>query len=127
MHIADRKLFQKSSYFIHIEELLSGHPNRSAGSQHVQDQYLTKGFMVKYNPHNHAHAKYCIAVGTADYQNKAAPEGLNQALLRRYHTMKYMKDLKKALSHHIGVIEESMAQYVECQDRIRHIKTLNWR
>ena len=83
--------------------------------------------MVKYNPHNHARAKYCIAVGTADYQNKAAPEGLNQTLLRRYHAMKYMKDLKKALSHHIGVLEESMAQYVECQDRIRHIKTLNWR
>ena len=41
--------------------------------------------------------------------------------------MKYMKDLKKALSHHIGVLEESMAQYVECQDRIRHIKTFNWR
>ena len=89
--------------------------------------YLVNRFMVKYNPHNNTHAKYCIAVGTADYQNKAAPEGLNQTLLRRYHAMKYMKDLKKALSHHIGVLEESMAQYVECQDRIRHIKTLNWR
>ena len=64
----DRKLFQKSSYFIHIEELLSGHPNRSTESQHVPDQFLTKGFMVKYNPHNNTHAKYSIAVGTADYQ-----------------------------------------------------------
>ena len=59
--------------------------------------------------------------------NQAAPDGWNQTLLRRYHAMKYMKDLKKALAHHIGVLEESMAQYVECQDRIRHIKTLNWR
>ena len=59
--------------------------------------------------------------------HKSAPEGLNRTLLRRYHAMKYMKDLKKALSHHIGVLEESMAQYVECQDRIRHIKTLNWK
>ena len=68
MKPGDRKLFQKSSYFIHIEELLSGHPNRSTESQHVPDQFLTKGFMVKYNPYNHAHAKYSIAVGTADYQ-----------------------------------------------------------
>lgn len=119
-------MFQKSSYFIHIEELLSGHPNRSAGSQHVPDQFITKGFMVKYK-HNNTDAKYSIAVGTVDYQNKAAPDGWNQTLLRRYHTMKYMKDLKKALAHHVGVLEESMAQYVECQDRIRHIKTLNWR
>lgn len=59
--------------------------------------------------------------------NQAAPDGLNQTLLRRYHAMKYMKDLKKALAHHVGVLEESMAQYVEYQDRIRHIKTLNWR
>ena len=41
--------------------------------------------------------------------------------------MKYMKDLKKALAQHVGVLEESMAQYVECQDRIRHITTHNWR
>ena len=68
MYAAGRKLFQKLSYFIHIEELLSGHPNRSAESQHVPDQFLTKGFMVKYNPHNHAQAKYSIADGTADYQ-----------------------------------------------------------
>lgn len=68
MYTAGRKMFQKSSYFIHIEELLSGHPSRSAGSQHVYDQYLTKVFMVMFNPHDHAHAKYNIAVGTADYQ-----------------------------------------------------------
>ena len=89
--------------------------------------YLVNRFMVKFNPYNNSHTKYSIVVGTADYQNKAAPDGWNQTLLRRYHAMKYMKDLKKALSHHIGVLEESMAQYVECQDRIRHIKTLNWR
>ena len=59
--------------------------------------------------------------------HKPAPEGLNHTLLRRYYAMKYMNDLKKALSHHVGVLEVSMAQYVECQDRIRHIKTLNWR
>lgn len=41
--------------------------------------------------------------------------------------MKYMKDLKKVLTRHVGVLEASMAQYVECQDRIRHITTLNWR
>ena len=41
--------------------------------------------------------------------------------------MKYMKNIKKTLAHHVGVLEEAMAQYVECQDRIRHIKTLNWR
>ena len=41
--------------------------------------------------------------------------------------MKYMKEIKKALAHHVGVLEEAMAQYVEYQDRIRHITTLNWR
>jgi len=41
--------------------------------------------------------------------------------------MKYMKDLKKAFAHHVCALEESMAQYVECQDRIRHITTYNWR
>ena len=59
--------------------------------------------------------------------HKPAPEGLNHTLLRRYYAMKYMKDLKKALAQHVGVLEESMAQYVECQDRIRHITTHNWR
>lgn len=34
--------------------------------------------------------------------------------------MKFMKDLKKAVAHHIDYIEEYMANYVEYQDRIRH-------
>lgn len=41
--------------------------------------------------------------------------------------MKYMNDLKKALASFVNCLEESMAQYVECQDRIRHITTLDWR
>ena len=41
--------------------------------------------------------------------------------------MKYMKDLKKALGHLVDYLEESMAQYVESQDRIHHITTLDWR
>ena len=41
--------------------------------------------------------------------------------------MKYMNDLKKALALLVDCLEESMAQYVECQDRIRHITTLDWR
>lgn len=41
--------------------------------------------------------------------------------------MKYMKDLKKALAHLVDYLEESMAQYVDYQDRIRHITTLDWR
>lgn len=41
--------------------------------------------------------------------------------------MNFMKDLKKALAHLVHYFEESMAQYVECQDRIHHITTLNWR
>lgn len=41
--------------------------------------------------------------------------------------MKYMNDLKKALAPLFVCLEESMAQYVECQDRIRHITTLDWR
>lgn len=41
--------------------------------------------------------------------------------------MKFMKDLKKALDHLVDYLEESMAQYVESQDRIRHITTLDWR
>ena len=41
--------------------------------------------------------------------------------------MKYMNDLKKALAHLIECLEEAMAQYIESQDRIRHITTLNWR
>ena len=69
MQCAGRKLFQKTSYFIHIEELLSGHPNRSAESQHVADPYRSNVFMEKLNPHDNAHAKYSIAAGTADYQS----------------------------------------------------------
>ena len=41
--------------------------------------------------------------------------------------MKYIKDLKKALGPLVDYLEESMAQYVESQDRIRHITTLVWR
>lgn len=37
--------------------------------------------------------------------------------------MKYMKNLKKALGPLVDYLEESMAQYVESQDRIRHITT----
>ena len=59
--------------------------------------------------------------------NQAAPDGLNQTLLRRYFTMKYIKDLKKALGPLVDYLEESMAQYVESQDRIRHLTTLDWR
>ena len=33
--------------------------------------------------------------------------------------MKYMKNLKKALGPLVDYLEESMAQYVESQDRIR--------
>ena len=41
--------------------------------------------------------------------------------------MKNMKDMKNAMVHLIGYLEETMAQYVEDQDRIRHITTLDWR
>ena len=41
--------------------------------------------------------------------------------------MKYMKNLKKALGPLVDYLEESMTQYVESQDRIRHITTLDWR
>ena len=41
--------------------------------------------------------------------------------------MKYMNNLKKALGPLFDYLEESMAQYVESQDRIRHITTLDWR
>ena len=41
--------------------------------------------------------------------------------------MKTMKDMKKALAHLVFYFEESMAQYVENQDRIRHITTLDWK
>lgn len=41
--------------------------------------------------------------------------------------MKYIKDLKKALGPLVDYLEESMAQYVESQDQIRHITTLDWR
>lgn len=41
--------------------------------------------------------------------------------------MKYMKNLKKALGPLVDYLEESMAHYVESQDRIRHITTLDWR
>ena len=56
-----------------------------------------------------------------------ASDGLNQTLYRRYFTMKYMKNLKKALGPLVDYLEESMARYVESQDRIRHITTLDWR
>ena len=39
--------------------------------------------------------------------------------------MKYMKKLKKALGPLVDYLEESMTQYVESQDRIRHITTLD--
>ena len=41
--------------------------------------------------------------------------------------MNNMKDMKKAMGHLFGYLEESMAQYVESQDRIRHITTIDWR
>ena len=41
--------------------------------------------------------------------------------------MEYMKDMKKALAQLVDYLEESMAQYVESQDRIRHITTHDWR
>ena len=41
--------------------------------------------------------------------------------------MKYMNGLKKALAPLVDYLEKSMAQYVECQDRIRHFTTLDWR
>lgn len=41
--------------------------------------------------------------------------------------MKNIKNMKKALAHIVCLFEESMAQYVESQDRIRHITTLDWR
>ena len=37
------------------------------------------------------------------------------------------KDMKKALTHLVDYLEESMAQYVESQDRIHHITTHDWR
>lgn len=41
--------------------------------------------------------------------------------------MKNMKDMKKAMARLVNYLEETMAQYVESQDRIRHITTLDWR
>ena len=41
--------------------------------------------------------------------------------------MKNMKDMKHAVAHLIHYLEETMAQYVESQDRIRHVTTLDWR
>ena len=41
--------------------------------------------------------------------------------------MMNMKDMKKALAQLVDYLEESMAQYVESQDRIRHVTTLDWR
>ena len=41
--------------------------------------------------------------------------------------MKNTKDMKKAMAHFVEYLEEAMAQYVESQDRIRHINTLDWR
>ena len=41
--------------------------------------------------------------------------------------MMNMKDMKKALAQLVDYLEESMAQYVESQDRIRHITTHDWR
>lgn len=41
--------------------------------------------------------------------------------------MKYMKDMKKATAHLIDYLEKAMADYVEIQDRIRHISTYDWR
>ena len=41
--------------------------------------------------------------------------------------MKYLKDLHKSMSRHVEYLEETMAQYVESQDRIRHVTTLDWR
>ena len=79
--------------------------------------------MVKLNSHNNSY----ITVGITDNNIEAAPAGLYQTLLRRYFTMKYIKDLKKALGPLVDYLEESMAQYVESQDRIRHITTLDRR
>ena len=41
--------------------------------------------------------------------------------------MKNMKDMKHAVAHLVYYLEETMAQYVESQDRIRHITTHDWR
>ena len=41
--------------------------------------------------------------------------------------MKNMKDMKHAVAQLIHYLEETMAQYVESQDRIRHITTHDWR
>ena len=41
--------------------------------------------------------------------------------------MKYMKDMKKATAQLIDYLEETMADYVENQDRIRHISIHDWR
>lgn len=41
--------------------------------------------------------------------------------------MEYMKDMKKAAAHLIDYVEKAMADYVENQDRIRHISTHDWR
>lgn len=40
--------------------------------------------------------------------------------------MKYMKDMKKAAAHLIDYLEKAMADYVENQDRIRHISIHDW-
>ena len=41
--------------------------------------------------------------------------------------MKNMKDMKNAMARLAGYLEETMAEYVESQDRIRHINTMDWR
>ena len=41
--------------------------------------------------------------------------------------MMNMKDMKKVMALLVDYLEESMAQYVESQDRIRHITTHDWR
>ena len=41
--------------------------------------------------------------------------------------MKDTKNMKTTLAHLVEYLEETMAQYVESQDRIRHITTLDWR
>ena len=41
--------------------------------------------------------------------------------------MMNMKDMKNVMARLVDYLEESMAQYVESQDRIRHITTHDWR
>ena len=41
--------------------------------------------------------------------------------------MKYMKNMRKAAARLIDYLEKAMADYVENQDRIRHISIHDWR